>query len=87
MGAWRRGQKKQTPTAPKPQSLTEAEREWLVQDRFCRGCKYYGHLTRSDAPGMRCCDYTYATGHIRQTPPRECDKKEAGRRAHAWKGK
>lgn len=87
MGAWRRGEHPKKPAAPKQQSLTAAEKEWLAQDKFCRGCKYYGHLARSGALGMRCCDYTYMTGRIQQKPPRECDKKEAGRRAHPWEGK
>lgn len=90
MGAWRRRQKGESQKAKKPQKQDKAkpeDDEWLVKDQYCKGCKYYKHLARSGAPGMRCCDYTYATGRIRRTPPRECNVKEAGRTPHAWKGK
>ena len=49
-------------------------KEWLVSDKTCKGCKYYGCL----APGhktQRCCDYTFTTGKIRQNKPAECEVK------------
>lgn len=51
------------------------DKEWLVSDKACKGCKYYGFLGAA-----RWCMYTYDTGRIRQNPPGKCEVKSCGRR-------
>lgn len=46
--------------------------EWLVSDRHCAGCIYYGYLAASAHQFGRCCDYTLKTGHLRQGVTAEC---------------
>ena len=51
--------------------------DWLVSNKTCKGCMYYGYLaTYCD----RCCDYTYLTGKVRHNPPSSCEVKEIGKR-------
>ena len=57
--------------------------EWLVSDKYCKGCKYYGWLSPSGYR-TRCCDYTYYTGEIRQNPPKTCEVKAKGRRPRGF---
>mgnify|MGYP003294783012 CR=1 FL=1 len=57
--------------------MTEEEK-WLVNDKYCKGCKYYGTLSFSTK--TRCCDYTYYTGRIRENMPKHCEVKEKGRK-------
>lgn len=54
------------------------EEDWLVKDKYCKGCMYYGRL--SYAGSDRCCDYTYITGKVRYNPPCDCEVKKKGRR-------
>lgn len=54
------------------------EEDWLVSDKTCKGCMYYGYLSRSGR-GNRCCDYTYITGRIRKDRPKDCTVKKKGR--------
>lgn len=50
-------------------------KEWLVSDKTCKGCKYYGNLTPGNRHGGRCCDYTFITGKLRKNKPAECEVK------------
>lgn len=59
------------------------EEDWLVSDKYCKGCKYYGTLAKSG--GIRCCDYTYYTGSIRQNPPKTCEVKVNGKRPQGFR--
>lgn len=64
--------------------MAEAEKDmkkWLVKDKYCKGCKYYGHLTPGNSG--RCCDYTYLTGRFRENPPATCEVRETGKRPSA----
>ena len=54
------------------------EEDWLVSDETCKGCIYYGYLSRSGR-GNRCCDYTYITERIRPGIPKDCTVKMKGR--------
>lgn len=54
------------------------EEDWLVSDKYCKGCKYYGTLSHSSH--IRCCDYTAIKRRIRQNPPQYCEVKEKGKR-------
>lgn len=47
--------------------------DWLVSDKTCKGCKYYGSLGWNHT--NRCCDYTYITGRFRENKPAECEVK------------
>jgi hypothetical protein len=58
------------------------EEDWLVSDKACKGCKYYGTLSHSG--GIRCCDYTYFTGRIRKNPPKSCEVKKKGPRPRGF---
>lgn len=49
-------------------------KEWLVSDKTCKGCKYYGFMTPGNR-GVRCCDYTFITGRIRRNKPAACEVK------------
>lgn len=53
------------------------EEDWLVSNKTCKGCMYYGYLSRSGR-GIRCCDYTNVTGRIRQEMPKDCKVKKIG---------
>ena len=53
------------------------EKDWLVSDKTCKGCKYYRWL--SSHSGSKCCDYTYITGQIRTEKPKDCTVKKKGR--------
>ena len=59
--------------------MTEEEK-WLVSDKYCKGCKYYGRISASSTKSCLCCDYTYITGKIRENPPESCEVKEKGKR-------
>lgn len=59
--------------------MTEEEK-WLVNDKYCKGCKYYGRISASHTKACPCCDYTYITGRIRQNPPESCEVKQKGKR-------
>lgn len=59
---------------------TNNEADWLVNDKYCKGCKWYGYLSFSGIHGTRCCDYTYLTGLIRHNPPKKCEVKQIGKR-------
>ena len=54
------------------------EKEWLVSNATCRGCKYYGMLSWSSHE--KWCMYTYHTGKIRTDKPKDCTVKEIGKR-------
>jgi hypothetical protein len=60
------------------------KKEWLVADKYCKGCKYYGKLSSSGIHGYRCCDYTYYTGKIRQNPPKTCEVMVKGPRPRGF---
>lgn len=49
--------------------------EWLVSKKTCQGCKYFGHISPGYKSSNWCCDYTFATGKIRQNKPAECEVK------------
>ena len=53
------------------------EKDWLVSDKTCKGCKYYRYLSSSYS--LKCCDYTYVTGQIRTEKPKDCTVKKKGR--------
>lgn len=53
------------------------EEDWLVSDKYCAGCMWYGRLS-SGTTAARCCDYTFYTGRIRENPPKTCEVKETG---------
>lgn len=55
------------------------EKDWLVSDKTCKGCKYYGYLSPHQHSGMRCCNYTYYTGKVRTDMPKACTVKTKGR--------
>ena len=59
--------------------MAKNEGEWLVSDASCRGCKYYGNLSKSGS-GTKCCDYTYYTGKVRRNKPKKCEVKVKGAR-------
>lgn len=59
--------------------MTEEKDDWIVNEKYCEGCKYYGYLSNKKTGG-RCCDYTYRTGKARQNPPKSCEAKEIGPR-------
>jgi len=61
------------------------EEEWLVSDKTCKGCKYYGYLSHTGR-GTRCCDYTYYTGRIREDMPRDCTVKKRGKSPALYRG-
>ena len=54
------------------------EEDWLVSDKYCKGCKFYGYLSHSGS--TRCCDYTFLTDKIRKNIPKKCEVKEKGPR-------
>lgn len=59
--------------------MAEADKEmekWLVSDKTCKGCMYYGRI--GGHSGKRCCDYTYLTGRFRKNPPATCEVKKKG---------
>lgn len=58
--------------------------EWLVSDKYCKGCKYYGYLSNGGHVGVRCCDYTYYTNKIRHNPPKTCEVKQKGKRPRKY---
>lgn len=60
--------------------MATKEEDWLVKDKYCKGCKYYGYLSHSGKSGIRCCDYTYYTGRIRENLPKHCEVKVKGKR-------
>lgn len=56
---------------------SDSMEEWLVSDKTCKGCIFYGVL----APGYnsgRCCDYTFITNKVRHNKPAECEVKVEG---------
>lgn len=55
--------------------MKDSAKDYLVSDRYCTGCIYYGYLSPSARMGGRCCDYTYCTGRIRQGTTRNCHVK------------
>ena len=59
--------------------MNKQEKEWLVSDEYCKGCKYYGRLSATGT-SYHCCDYTYATGLLRHNPPKTCEVKQIGQR-------
>ena len=61
---------------PKP---PEEDKTWIVSDKTCRGCKYFGYLNGST--GLKACNYTWLTGRIRHEPCATCEVKTTGRRA------
>lgn len=65
--------------------MTEEEK-WLVNDKYCKGCKYYSTLSASHTSGDKCCDYTFLTGRIRKNPPESCEVKEKGKRPRLYNG-
>ena len=58
--------------------MKQDDNEWIVSDKYCKGCKWYGSLC-SGSSGIPCCDYTFYTGRIRENPPKTCEVKEAGK--------
>lgn len=63
--------------------MTEEEK-WLVNDKYCKECKYYGWINRSGV--CRCCDYTYLTGKIRKNPPASCEVRVKGKKHSGYNG-
>lgn len=53
------------------------EKEWLVSNKTCKGCKYYGTLSWSDH--TKWCMYTCHTGKVRTDKPKDCTVKEKGK--------
>lgn len=58
------------------------EEDWLVSDKYCKGCIYYGTLSHSG--NIRCCDYTDYTWKIRQNPPKTCEVKVKGKKPRGF---
>lgn len=56
------------------------EKEWLVSDKTCKGCRYYGWLSESSK--TRACLLTCYTGEIRKEKPKDCKHKKLGRLAY-----
>ena len=54
---------------------SDSMEDWLVSKKTCKGCKYFGHISPGYKSSTRCCDYTFATGKIRQNKPAECEVK------------
>lgn len=54
----------------------DTEKDWLVSDDTCLGCVYYGWIYTGSV--IRCCDYTYYTGVVKQCKPFSCDKYREG---------
>ena len=61
---------------------TDVDNLWIAQDKYCKGCLYYGHL--SSHAGTRCCDYTYRTGKIRKNPPCRCEVKKISKKPRVF---
>lgn len=58
-------------------SITETD-GFCVANEWCKGCMYYGRLG-----AIRCCDYTYLTGHAKKIegePACTCRYKTIGKR-------
>lgn len=62
------------------------DKEWLVSDAACKGCRYYGYIGIDGGTGGRCCDYTLYIGKLRDNPPSACKVKVEGRdkRKKGW---
>lgn len=54
-------------------------KEMLVSDEACKGCRHYGYF----APGVRCCNYCYDTGKMRPRGelPAQCSVRVCGDRS------
>lgn len=53
------------------------EKEWLVSDKTCKGCMYYGWFNASSK--TRACLITCYTGIIRKEKPKDCKHKKYGK--------
>lgn len=53
------------------------EKEWLVSDKTCKGCMYYGWFDWSSK--TRYCMYTSITNKIRTDKPKDCTVKQIGK--------
>ena len=85
-GAWKSAWK-ETIRAEKfvPKEAPESEnvKQWLVSDKTCAGCKYYGWLGSMSKRGVRMCEYTWLTGRMKEEPCATCDVKVIGKRRTA----
>ena len=54
------------------------DRNKLVSDTACQGCRHYGYFD----PNTRCCNYCYDTGNVRPRGemPAQCSVKACGSR-------
>ena len=50
----------------------------MVDAKYCKGCKYYGHLGYS--AGGRTCEYFYKTGKMRIGDTAHCKVKQTARK-------
>lgn len=53
------------------------EKEWLVSDKTCKGCRYYKYFDPSSK--TKACMITCYTGIIRTEKPKDCTHKKPGR--------
>lgn len=53
------------------------EKEWLVSDKTCKGCKYYGYLSVSGR--VKACLYSVYEKGVRTEKPKDCKHKKMGR--------
>lgn len=53
------------------------DKEWLVSDKTCKGCRYYGYLSASGR--VRACLYSVYEKGVRTEKPKDCTRKKTGR--------
>lgn len=59
--------------------MKSEEKKWLVNDRDCKGCRFYQSLSSSGAAGPRYCGCTYMIGYVRKNPPASCEARQEKR--------